>query len=42
MSQPKKVVVIGGSAAGPKAASKARRLDEFAEVTIIQKYPTIS
>ncbi|MFO7850357.1 MAG: FAD-dependent oxidoreductase [Spirochaetia bacterium] len=32
-----KIVVIGGSAAGPKAASKIRRLDQEAEVTIIQK-----
>jgi len=33
----KKILVIGGSAAGPKAAAKARRLDETAEITIIQK-----
>jgi len=33
----KKIVVIGGSAAGPKAAAKARRLDENAEITLIQK-----
>ncbi|MDY6915669.1 MAG: FAD-dependent oxidoreductase, partial [Candidatus Cloacimonadota bacterium] len=33
----KKIVVIGGSAAGPKAASKARRMDCNAEITIIQK-----
>lgn len=33
----KKIVVIGGSAAGPKAAAKARRLDENAEITIVQK-----
>ena len=33
----KKIVVIGGSAAGPKAASKARRLDQNAEITMIQK-----
>ena len=38
----KKIVVIGGSAAGAKAASKARRLDEFAEITIIQKSPDLS
>lgn len=42
MSQQKKIVVIGGSAAGPKAASKARRLDEFAEITIIQREPDLS
>ena len=33
----KKIVVVGGSAAGAKAAAKARRLDEFAEITLIQK-----
>jgi NADPH-dependent 2,4-dienoyl-CoA reductase/sulfur reductase-like enzyme/rhodanese-related sulfurtransferase len=33
----KKIVVIGGSAAGPKAAAKARRMDEFAEIVMIQK-----
>jgi NADPH-dependent 2,4-dienoyl-CoA reductase/sulfur reductase-like enzyme/rhodanese-related sulfurtransferase len=42
MSNTKKIVVIGGSAAGPKAASKARRLDEFADITIIQKDPDLS
>ena len=34
---PEKIVLIGGSAAGPKVASKARRLDQEAEITIIQK-----
>lgn len=38
----KKIVVIGGSAAGPKAAARARRLDEHAEITIIQKSPDLS
>ncbi|PIE58640.1 MAG: pyridine nucleotide-disulfide oxidoreductase [Desulfobulbus propionicus] len=37
-----KLVVIGGSAAGAKAAAKARRLNEFAEITIIQKDPDLS
>jgi len=37
MADPKRIVVIGGSAAGPKAAAKARRLDESADITIIQK-----
>ena len=32
-----KIIVIGGSAAGAKAAAKARRMDEQADVTIIQK-----
>jgi len=42
MSKPKPIVVIGGSAAGPKAAAKARRMDQHAEVTIIQKSPDLS
>ncbi len=37
-----KIVVIGGSAAGAKAAAKARRLDQQAEITIIQKEPDLS
>lgn len=40
--EPKKIIVIGGSAAGAKAAAKARRLDEFAEFTLIQKAPDLS
>lgn len=38
----KKLVVIGGSAAGAKAAAKARRLDQKAEITLIQKDPDLS
>lgn len=38
----KKIVVIGGSAAGAKAAAKARRLDQKAEITIIQRDPDLS
>ncbi len=38
----KKIIVIGGSAAGPKAAARAKRLDPEAEVTIIQKAPEMS
>lgn len=37
-----RIVVIGGSAAGPKAAAKARRMDQFAEITIVQKSPDLS
>jgi len=33
----KKYLIVGGSAAGPKAASKIRRLDLEADITIIQK-----
>jgi len=38
----KRIVVVGGSAAGPKAAARARRLDQSAEITIIQKDPDLS
>ncbi len=38
----RKILVIGGSAAGPKAAARARRMDEHAEVTIIQKSAYLS
>ena len=42
MTQSKKIVVIGGSAAGPKAAAKARRMDMNANITLIQKSPDLS
>ncbi len=42
MPNKKRIIVIGGSAAGPKAAAKARRMDEDAEITIIQKAPDLS
>ena len=38
----RRIAVIGGSAAGPKAAAKARRMDQRAEITIIQKDPDLS
>ncbi|MBK1723910.1 FAD-dependent oxidoreductase [Thiocystis violacea] len=41
-AKPLKILVIGGSAAGPKAAAKARRLDEHASITIIQKEADLS
>lgn len=41
-SQPLRIVVIGGSAAGPKAAAKARRMGEFAQITLIQREPDLS
>ncbi len=37
MTQKRKIIVIGGSASGPKAAAKARRIDNNAEVVIMQK-----
>jgi NADPH-dependent 2,4-dienoyl-CoA reductase/sulfur reductase-like enzyme/rhodanese-related sulfurtransferase len=38
----KRIVVIGGTAAGPKAAARAKRLDQEAEVTLLQKAPELS
>ncbi|MDX9822553.1 MAG: FAD-dependent oxidoreductase, partial [Syntrophales bacterium] len=37
MEKRRKIVIIGGSAAGPKAAAKARRIDGHAEIVILQK-----
>jgi len=42
MENRKRIVVIGGSASGPKAAAKARRIDNNAEVTILQKEADLS
>ncbi len=42
MTDRKRIVVVGGSAAGPKAAARARRMDEEAEITIIQKDADLS
>lgn len=42
MSNKKQIIVIGGSAAGPKAAARARRLDEYAEIIILQESPNLS
>ncbi|MBB1093758.1 FAD-dependent oxidoreductase [Rhodopseudomonas palustris] len=41
-ANPLKIVVIGGTAAGPKAAAKARRMDEHALITLIQREPELS
>lgn len=37
-----RIVVIGGVAAGPKAAARARRRDPKAEITIIEKGELLS
>lgn len=42
MGNSKRIIVIGGSAAGPKAAARARRMDENAEITLFQKNPDLS
>jgi NADPH-dependent 2,4-dienoyl-CoA reductase/sulfur reductase-like enzyme len=38
----KKIVIIGGVAAGTSAASKARRVDPNAQITILQDEPLVS
>ena len=38
----RKIVIIGGVAAGPKAAARARRLDPDAEITIVEKDELLS
>lgn len=38
----KRIVVIGGTAAGPKAAARAKRLNQDAEVILLQKSPELS
>ena len=42
MENRRRIVVVGGSASGPKAAAKARRIDNNAEVTILQKEADLS
>ncbi len=42
MEQNRRIIVIGGSAAGPKAAAKARRLDYHADIVILQKDSDLS
>jgi NADPH-dependent 2,4-dienoyl-CoA reductase/sulfur reductase-like enzyme/rhodanese-related sulfurtransferase len=37
-----KIVIVGGVAAGPKAAARARRLDPQAEITVLEKGDYIS
>ncbi len=42
MTEKRKILVIGGSAAGPKAAAKARRINNDAQVVILQKDTDLS
>ncbi|MCL1911787.1 MAG: FAD-dependent oxidoreductase [Leptospirales bacterium] len=42
MTDTKRIIIIGASAAGPKAASRARRLDESAEIMMFQKEDDVS
>ena len=42
MIKPGKIVIVGGSAAGPAAAAKAKRINPEAEVTIFEAGDFIS
>ncbi len=42
MADPVRIVVVGGVAAGPKAAARARRLDPEAEITIVERDEVLS
>ncbi len=42
MNRGLEIVVVGGSAAGPSAASRGRRLDPKARITIYEKGPFVS
>ncbi len=42
MSNKKRIVVVGGTAAGPKAAARASRIDPDAEIIILQKSSDLS
>lgn len=42
MSENQKILIIGGVAAGPKTAARARRLDPHADITIVERDTLIS
>ncbi|KAG5190077.1 hypothetical protein JKP88DRAFT_299693 [Tribonema minus] len=42
MPAAKKIVIIGGVAGGASAAARCRRLDEFAEILLLQSGPDVS
>jgi NADPH-dependent 2,4-dienoyl-CoA reductase/sulfur reductase-like enzyme/rhodanese-related sulfurtransferase len=42
MNQPRRIVVIGGTACGPKAAARARRCDPEAKITIVEQGDNLS
>lgn len=41
-SAPRKILIIGGVAGGATAAARIRRLDESAEITVLEKGPYVS
>ena len=42
MNKPKKIVIIGGVAAGASAAARLRRLDETAKILILERGEYVS
>jgi NADPH-dependent 2,4-dienoyl-CoA reductase/sulfur reductase-like enzyme/rhodanese-related sulfurtransferase len=42
MAKQNNIVIIGGTACGPKAAARARRLDQSAKITIIEQKDNLS
>jgi NADPH-dependent 2,4-dienoyl-CoA reductase/sulfur reductase-like enzyme/rhodanese-related sulfurtransferase len=42
MSAPTRIVIVGGVAGGATAAARARRIDEHAEITILERGPYVS
>ena len=42
MEKKKKIVVIGGTACGPKAAARARRCDQQAQITMVEQGENLS
>jgi NADPH-dependent 2,4-dienoyl-CoA reductase/sulfur reductase-like enzyme len=42
VSKPNSILIIGGTACGPKAAARARRLDSNAKITIIEQRDNLS
>lgn len=42
INTPKKILIVGGVAGGATAAARIRRLDESAEITVLEKGPYVS
>ena len=42
MTQPRRIVIVGGVAAGMSAATRLRRLDERARITVIERGAAVS
>ena len=42
MSKQNRIIIIGGTACGPKAAARVRRLDPTAKITIIEQRDNLS